>query len=65
MTEQNPNPDVTDDDTEGHMRHRAPVRQGKPEGQDSMDDDVQGHARKPRLDTDDEDDTEGHFRKPR
>ncbi len=63
MTEQNPNPDVTDD-TEGHMRHRVPGAEDV-EGLDSMEDDVEGHTRKPRLDIDDEDDVEGHTRKPR
>ena len=65
MTEQNQNPDVTDD-TEGH-RYRAPADADDAAGLDSMDDDdVEGHTRRPAMDTsDDEDDVEGHFRKPR
>jgi hypothetical protein len=65
MTEQNPNPDVTDD-TEGHGRRPRAAGTDDAEGLDSMDDDVEGHSRKPRLDiSDDEDDVEGHTRKPR
>ena len=64
MTEQNPNSDVTDDDTEGHGRERAAAGQHDVEGLDSMDDDTEGHVRVPRLDAD-EDDVEGHWRKPR
>jgi hypothetical protein len=65
MTEQNPNPDITDD-TEGHAR-RAAAGPGDVEGLDSMDDDTEGHVRKPRaaFDIDDEDDVEGHGRKSR
>ena len=63
MTEQNPNPDVTDD-TEGHGR-------GNPaddvEGRDSMDDDTEGHYRFRGADDidDEDDDVEGHTRKSR
>jgi hypothetical protein len=65
MTEQNQNPDVTDD-TEGHIRRARAAGTDDAEGLGSMDDDVEGHTRKPRLDiSDDEDDVEGHTRKPR
>lgn len=62
MTEQNPNPDVTDD-TEGHGRgHPA----DDVEGLDSMADDTEGHTRRPAMDVGDEDDdVEGHLRKSR
>jgi hypothetical protein len=64
MTEQNPNPDVTDD-AEGHLRHRAPGAD-EIEGLDSMDD-TEGHGRRwAAADVDDEDDdVEGHTRKSR
>ena len=62
MTEQNQNPDITDD-TEGHGRGN-PAAADDASGLDSMDD-VEGHTRKPRLDAGDEDDVEGHTRKPR
>jgi hypothetical protein len=63
MTEQNPNPGMTDD-TEGHGRGNPAA------GADDMDnlgsmDDVEGHTRKPRFDIGDDDDVEGHTRKPR
>jgi hypothetical protein len=64
MTEQNPNPDVTED-TEGHLRHRAPGAD-EVEGLDSMDDDTQGHGRRGVDDiSDEDDDVEGHSRKSR
>ncbi len=64
MTEQNPNPDIADDDTEGHARARAAA--DDPRRADEMADDVEGHTRRPAMDSsDDEDDVEGHFRKPR
>ncbi len=62
MTEQNPNPDVTDD-TEGHWR--KPRAADDPLRADEMADDTEGHGRRIGDDIGDEDDTEGHFRKPR
>ncbi len=62
MTEQNPNPDVTDD-TEGHGRYHPA---DDVEGLDSMADDTEGHSRRASDDIGDEDDdVEGHTRKPR
>ena len=62
MTEQNPNPDLTDD-TEGHGGRGYPAGADDMAGLDSMADDVEGHVRKPRLDSGgDEDDVQGHTR---
>jgi hypothetical protein len=64
MTEQNPNPDVTDD-TEGHFRREAASSADDVTDLDSMNDDTEGHARRPAMDIGDEDDdVEGHTRKP-
>ena len=65
MTEQNPNPDITDD-TEGHRRMAA-AGPDDVEGLDSMDDDTEGHGRFHGVDDigDEDDDVEGHTRKPR
>jgi hypothetical protein len=58
MTEQNPNPDLTDD-TEGHGGRGYPGAEHNTAGVD----DVEGHTRRPAMDiSDEDDDTEGHSR---
>ena len=43
MTEQDQNPDITED-TEGHLKRRMASGPDDMEGLDSMDDDAEGHG---------------------
>jgi hypothetical protein len=67
MTEQNQNPEATEDleDTEGHWKKPAV---DDPERADAMADDTEGHSRMREAaygEGDEGDDTEGHWRAPR
>ena len=66
MTEQNQNPDMTED-TEGHRYSRAAEGSDDVEGLDSVDDDTEGHRQAWRHEDigDEDDDVEGHVRKTR